>query len=212
MTGDKVEKIETFDKCLMPKAHEDAIKEVGDVPQEIKNLFTYEFARRLDNSNDFRQKQIFAKSNNSLGLETITGRIIDYTYKIRKGRKLLREEPNHVGIKVCVNIWSTKRLKYLIELKKFDGEEYKKLLEKLEIEEPRLVMGEIKHNRITRKQELRRLTKEYCDNLINKRLDAYRLKLEEQQKIFEKDKAEFDEWMHKMMKELNIDESQLETN
>ena len=191
----------------MPKANEDAIKEVGNVPDEIKNLLTYEFHRRASNTTDYRFNQIFKQSNSELGMQSIGGRIVSYTYKIRKGRKLLREQPNNVGLKILVNIWSSKRLKYLIELNKFDKEKYKKLLNELEIDEPTLVIGGIRCQKITRKNELRRLTKEYCDNIIEGRLNAYHKKLKEEQKLFVQEKSKFEEWMNKQMEELKIDES-----
>lgn len=206
-TGDRIEKIEQFDKSQIPKAYRDAINEVGDVPIEIQNLFTYEFLNRSKNTDDYRLEKIVEISNTTIGLESLAGKIVNNTFKIRKGRQLLREQPNNVGLKILVNRWNTKRLKYLIELKKFDAIEYDKLLDKLEIDKPTLVMGEKKANRIERKKELRRLTKEYCDKIIEKRMNDYHIKLKEQQKILEKDKKEFEEWLSKKVNELKIDES-----
>lgn len=205
-----MEKIETYDKQFIPKVYQDAIDEVGDVPPEIRNLFTNEHQRRLTNTIEFREDQILEKSNSSLGMATVAGRIVNYTYQIRKGRKILREEPNNVQQKILVNIWATKRLKYLVELHKFDGELYKRLLRELEVEKPHLVMGENRLHRIERKRELRRLTKEYCDGIVQRRMQAYHDKLKEQQKLFEKERGEFNEWMLKTMQELNIDESQVQ--
>lgn len=205
-----MEKIETYDRCLIPKVYQDAIDEVGDVPPEIRNLFTYEYLRRTENAGEYREDQILEKSNNTLGMSSVTGRIVNYTYKIRAGRKILRDEPNNVLQKILVNRWNSKRLKYLVELHKFDGVEFKKLLEALQVEEPHLVMGGIRLERIERKKELRRLTREYCDNIVKRRMEAYHEKLKEQQKLFENEKEEFNEWLAKTMKELNIDESQIE--
>lgn len=205
-----MEKIETYDRCLIPKVYQDAIAEVGDVPPEIQNLFTYEYQRRAENTSEFREDQILEKANNTLGMSTVAGRIVDYTYKIRKGRKILRDEPNNVMQKILVNKWATKRLKYLVELHKYDGAGFHKLLEVLEVEEPHLVMGDKRLHRIERKKELRRLTSEYCDNIVKRRMQAYHDKLKEQQKLFEQEKDEFNEWMLNTMKELNIDASQLD--
>lgn len=143
-------------------------------------------------------------------MSTVAGRIVNYTYQIRKGRQILRDQPNNVHQKILVNKWATKRLKYLIELNKFDGELYRKLLHELEVEEPHLVMGEYRLQRIERKRELRRLTKEYCDEIVQRRMQAYHNQLKEQQKLFEKEKDEFNEWMLNTMKELKIDESQVQ--
>ena len=140
-------------------------------------------------------------------MQSIAGKVVNYTHKIRKGRQILREDPNHVGQKILVNRWNTKRLKYLIELRRFDKIEYENLLAKLKVDEPLLVMGEVKHNRIERKKELRRLTKEYCDKIIDKRMNDYHQKLKEQQKIYENDKKEFEKWMIEKMNEFKIDES-----
>ena len=208
-TGDRIEKIELFDKSAMPKAHQDAIKEVGDVPKEIQNLLTYEFYRRRENAKEFREEQVKNRSSNAVGIEWYKGRVIDYTYKIRKGRQMLRDCPNDVYTKTKVSHWNNQRFSMLIELYKYDKEDYYKLLKELEVDEPKMVMGDILTTRIERKKELKRLTKEYCDKLVQDKLKAYHDKLKERQRVFENELAEFEGWSTKMMKELKIDESEV---
>lgn len=213
-TGDHIEKIETFDKFLMPKAHEEAINEVGDVPKEIRKMLTYEFERQYPNTKEYRDEKVLELSNSALGTESIKGKIANYTLKIRKGRKLLREQPNQVGVKIMTNYWRNKRMRYLCLLSKFDMDGYKQLCKDLQIDELELTVGEQLQFRIERKRELRRLTKEYCDEIIKTRLNKYHEKLKEQQESFEKEKTDFEKWMHKTMDDLKIDEKsvQIDTN
>ena len=56
----------------------------------------------------------------------------------------------------------------------------------------------------TRKGELRRLTREYCDQIRDKKLEEYHQKLVEEQKLFEAKKVETQEWIQKEEKFLGL--------
>lgn len=56
--------------------------------------------------------------------------------------------------------------------------------------------------RYTRKWDLRRLTKEYCADLVKSKKEAYHEELKRQQEDFLKEKAEILAWIEKEEKEL----------
>jgi small subunit ribosomal protein S15 len=48
---------------------------------------------------------------------------------------------------------------------------------------------------VTRKDSLRKLTQEHCDNLRTTRLEEYKKKLDKEKELFQKEKAEILAWI-----------------
>lgn len=57
---------------------------------------------------------------------------------------------------------------------------------------------------MTRKNALRKLTQNYCDAIIQEKLDAFKKELKEQQKIFYAEKAEKLKYILKVEKEYGL--------
>lgn len=96
-----------------------------------------------------------------------------------------------------------KRGKILTQLYYQDYDRYKFITEQLMIDHKPAPLGRIVH-RIERKRELRRLTSDYCNKLIDEKLNAYRDKLKSQQQDFQEEKQRVQQWIEQEEKVLGI--------
>ena len=103
-----------------------------------------------------------------------------------------------------------KRNGWLNELYKRDRSSYENIIKRLEIDFEPALPGVKYKEKIERKREIRRLSNEYCKNMIDKKLEDFHEKLKEEQKEFEKNKKETEEWIKEQMIRYNIDEKSLQ--
>lgn len=96
-----------------------------------------------------------------------------------------------------------KRNKMLKTLRKVDLPCFEWLVKELGIDYNPTLPGFVPI-RYTRKNELRRLTKEYCEKLIGEKRAEYHEKLKEQQKLFLEEKEEILAWIAKEEQQLGI--------
>lgn len=103
------------------------------------------------------------------------------TAKIRSLQDVMEQYPRNKKMKVVLKELIDRRKKFLFYVRRWDYRRYEWLLEKLD-----LVIKENpdEYSRVERKKSLRNLTAIHCDEIRQKRLDAYRKQLESQQLDF----------------------------
>ena len=201
-TGDQVEGVEPLDpKLFRNAAVAAAYDELKDVPEEVRRQFTFEFTPRKQKV-DQQIEQSVLRHSKHLDHHTLAGSVARMTYRIRNSRFVLRNTPNDVLSKINICWWSDKRLKRMIDLHKFDRNEFDRLMKELKVNAPQFVLDGKLFQRIERKRELRRLTDEYCQELKKEKLDAYHQQLKEQQQQFLKEKQSTEEWVEEQTQQL----------
>lgn len=111
-----------------------------------------------------------------------------------------------VLFKILINHNHLKRNKHLNELYKLDRPTYERLKEKLAVEfEPQKPFSQLNSN-FERKRDIRRVTAEYCKDIKDKKIDAFKEKLKNEQKTFAAEKEEKLKWISEQMKKFNISE------
>lgn len=106
-------------------------------------------------------------------------------------------------MKIINNALILKRKKMLKELYYTDKERFDFVVNQLKISYSPPKLGEMPIIP-TRKGELRRLTREYCDQIKDQKIELYHKKLIEEQKQFETNKVEIENWIKNEEKYLGI--------
>ncbi|KOC69202.1 28S ribosomal protein S15, mitochondrial [Habropoda laboriosa] len=109
------------------------------------------------------------------------------TSEIHDLQKYMQEHQRNKKAKVFLKELIDKRKKYLRLLRTWDYRRFEWILERLNLiykAEPE------KSGMVSRKDSLRKVTQNYCDNIIEKKLNEYKTELKEQQKLFYLEKAE----------------------
>lgn len=103
------------------------------------------------------------------------------TAKIRSLQDVMEQYPRNKKMKVVLKELIDRRKKFLFYVRRWDYRRYEWLLEKLD-----LIIKENpdEYSRVERKKSLRNLTAIHCNEIRQKRLDAYRKQLESQQLDF----------------------------
>lgn len=169
------------------KVYYEKSKELEDANDIVKKMFTLEFQPRRA-FRDFHREQVLMlvkrhvcdRGSTEIKIAAITSEI-DY---IRKCREI---DPRNKKTKVFLKELIEKRAKFLRLLRRWDYRRFEWILERLNLV---LVALPPKLGMVSRKDSIRRLTQVYCDNIVQKKLDAYRMELREEQKIFYAEKAE----------------------
>ncbi|EZA51394.1 hypothetical protein DMN91_007370 [Ooceraea biroi] len=159
----------------------DKSPELKDASDIVQKMFTLQFLPRKEKIRLRREKILELVKSHELDRKSPEAMIALMTSQIHQLRESLEENPKDVITKVALKETIEKRRKWLKYLRRWDYRRFEWVLEKLNLvykqkpEEP---------YQITRKDSLRRLTKDHCDRLVQAKLDAYKKELKELQKDF----------------------------
>lgn len=179
-------------------------KELKNADDLVKKIFTLEFQRGKETRNLSREKTIALVKRHVCDRGSPEVKIAALTAEIQYLQKHMEIHPRNVSVKVFLKELIDKRKKYLKLLRKWDYKRFEWVLERLNLTytaEPEIT------GKVSRKDALRKLTKNYCDTLIQEKLDAFKKELKEQQKIFYAEKVKKLEYISKVEKEYGLERS-----
>ncbi|XP_015603946.1 28S ribosomal protein S15, mitochondrial [Cephus cinctus] len=162
-------------------------KELEDADDIVKKMFTLDFNKRKTTVVVQREKITSLVKNHFMDTTSMETIIAKMTNQILQLQEYMKDHPRNLPTKTHLKELIEKRKKFLGYLRQWDYKRFEWLLEKLNIiykPHPHQYLP------VTRKDSLRKLTTKHCDKLVQEKLDAYRKELEEEQKIFFKEKAE----------------------
>ncbi|XP_033332558.2 28S ribosomal protein S15, mitochondrial [Megalopta genalis] len=161
--------------------------ELEDANDIVKKMFSLEFQSRREFRNLKREKVMALVKRHVSDRGSTESVIAAMTSEIQHLQEYMEKHPRNKPTKVVLKELVEKRRKYLRYLRKWDYKRFEWLLERLN-----LVYKPIpeKLGMVAKKESIRRLTQEYCDKIIQNKIDAYKAQLREQKKNFYREKAE----------------------
>ncbi|XP_076758323.1 28S ribosomal protein S15, mitochondrial [Xylocopa sonorina] len=162
-------------------------KEWEDADDLVKKMFSIAFQPGKDFVSLQREKTMELVKRHICDRGSMEVKIALLTSHIPHLLKVIEEHPRNGKVKTILKETVEKRNKYLRILRSYDYRRFEWVLERLNlvyVPEPR------KPQMVSRKDSIRRLTKNYCKDIIQKKLDAYRDQLKAEQKVFYLEKAE----------------------
>ncbi|XP_003701184.1 28S ribosomal protein S15, mitochondrial [Megachile rotundata] len=162
-------------------------KELQDADDIVKKMFTLEFQRKKE-TNRLKNNKVMAlvKRHVCDGGSTEV-KIAGMTSAIHDLQNYVKEQPRNGQAKTTLKELIEKRAKYLRHLRSWDYPRYEWVLEQLNLVHKNLPQ---KLGPVTRKTSLRKVTEEFCNDIIQKKIDAFKVELKEEQKKFYVEKAE----------------------
>ncbi|XP_018578120.1 28S ribosomal protein S15, mitochondrial [Anoplophora glabripennis] len=160
-------------------------KELKTADDNVRKLFMLEFAPRKYTNRYIIHKIVDKVRRHEFDVGSAEVKIAKWTGIIRALQEVLEEFPRNKKLKVNLKELIDQRKKHLKYLRRWDYKKFEWLLENLNI-----IYKPTPTNihPVTRKDSLRKLTQIYCDDIKEKRLDAYKLKLESEQPAFLEEK------------------------
>uniref|UniRef100_A0A0A9ZEE7 Small ribosomal subunit protein uS15m n=1 Tax=Lygus hesperus TaxID=30085 RepID=A0A0A9ZEE7_LYGHE len=187
-SGDLEPLMELDVKSVTPLEFRDS-EELQSADERIKRLFTLEFFPYSKTREVLREEYMSKVKRHLLDERSPEARISRFTANIRALQAQYEKCPQNKDMKVRLKQKIDKRKRLLLELREQDYKCYEYLLEKLNLEykpyPPKTV-----YMRVERKRSLRMLTDEYCDKIINTKLDNYKKQLDSQKESFLENKIE----------------------
>ncbi|KOX74605.1 28S ribosomal protein S15, mitochondrial [Melipona quadrifasciata] len=163
------------------KVFYDKSKELQDADEIVKKMFTLEFQPRRETKNLEREKVIALVKRHICDRNSAEVRIAAMTTEIQYLQRHIAEQRKNVKLRVFLKELIDKRKKFLKYIRRWDYKRFEWLLERLNliyIPQPKIP------GRVSRKDALRQLTKNYCDNIIQQKLNIFKAQLKERQKVF----------------------------
>ncbi|XP_006610375.1 28S ribosomal protein S15, mitochondrial [Apis dorsata] len=176
-------------------------KELEDANDLVKKSFSLEFQRGKETRNLSREKTIELVKRHICDRSSPEVKIAAMTAEIQYLQKYIENHPRNKKIKIFLKELIDKRNKHLKLMRKWDYKRFEWLLERLNLT---YIAQPEDLNKVTRKNALRKLTQNYCDAIIQEKLDAFKKELKEQQKIFYAEKAEKLKYILKVEKEYGL--------
>ncbi|KAL1491157.1 hypothetical protein ABEB36_011797 [Hypothenemus hampei] len=169
-------------------------KELETANDLVKKLFTLEFNPQKCTQKTYIKDQTDKVKSHQLDTESQEVRLARWTSQIRAWQEIMERFPRNKVLKVCLKELIEKRKKHLKLLRKEDYKKFEWLLEQLDVV---FKPHPPKYHWITRKESLTKLTDKYCENLKQDRLDALRMKFEDEQPAFLEEKIRTLEFIQK---------------
>ncbi|XP_046628140.1 28S ribosomal protein S15, mitochondrial [Neodiprion virginianus] len=162
-------------------------KELQDADEVVKKLFTLEYLPEMETRKMKRNEAVALVRRHELDWGSMEAKLAKMTAIIQDMQKTMDKFPRNAILKVELNELIHKRKKFLGYLRQWDYKRFEWILEKLNLVykpyPPKLLP-------VTRKDSLRKLTQKHCDEIVQKKLDAYKAELTLKQKQFFKEKSE----------------------
>lgn len=198
-SGDLEPKSEVQPSDLLSEFRES--KELQTANDVVKKLFTLEFAPRSEIVKSYKQEMVKRVQRHPLDEDSIEVKIAAWTGSIRSMQETMNQYKRDQVLKVHLKELIDKRKKRLKFLRQWDYKKFEWLIEKLNIV---YKPSPLDAHPVTRKDSLRKLTKQYCDNLRNEKLEAYKKQLQEEQPKFLEEKIRTLEFIRDEQQRLNV--------
>lgn len=160
-------------------------KELETADETVKKLFSLEYAPRKKTTQvyGYEMKELVKRHNFDTG--SVEVQIARWTAIIRAFQDVMEKFPRNKVLKVVLKELIDRRKKKLKYLRRWDYKRFEWLLEALNI----VYKPPPDHfHWITRKESLRKLTNNYCEDIKQSRLQAYREMLQNEQPLFLQEK------------------------
>ncbi|OAD61620.1 28S ribosomal protein S15, mitochondrial, partial [Eufriesea mexicana] len=162
-------------------------KELEDASDIVRNMFTVAFQTKKEARNLEREGTINLVKRHICDRGSSEVKIAAMTNEIQFLQKYMSDNPRNKKTKVFLKELIDKRNKYLKLMRKWDYRRFEWLLERLNL----IYLPQPKNAvKVSRKDSLRKLTNEYCSNVIKQKLNEYRDELRKEQELFYAEKAE----------------------
>ncbi|KAK5645701.1 hypothetical protein RI129_004165 [Pyrocoelia pectoralis] len=176
-------------------------KELASANDLVKRLFSLEYAPRHRTTQLYLRQLIDGTKRHNQDEGSIEAKIARWTGAIRAMQDLVKRFPHDVRLRVRIKELSDKRKKQLKYLRRWDYKKFEWLIDTLNIV---YKPHPIDFRTVTRKESLRKLTNQHCDDIKNDRLKTYRLQLEAEQPDFLQEKIKALEFIRKEQEECNV--------
>jgi len=194
--------LEEIDKKRLALEFQDC-KELEMANEHVKKLFTLEFLPYEKTVESLRKDYMDKVRRHNLDTQSPEARLAKMTADIRDMQRRLEEFPLDKHTKVRLKETIDKRKRHLKRMRELDYKCFEWALEQLDLVykpfPPKTV-----YQRIERKRSLRALTQEYCDNMVQGRLNEYRESLKAQQEGFLEEKLQKLKWIMKEEEECQL--------
>ncbi|XP_067141879.1 small ribosomal subunit protein uS15m [Centruroides vittatus] len=188
-----------------PKSGFELSEQLKIANEDVKKIFTLSTASQKEINKLIMEEFLSRCQRHATDVTSPEARIALLTVKVRILARTFKEHPRNKVVKVSLFHCIDKRNMLLRLLRQWDYRRFEWLLHELKItyREPK----DGKQEKISRKGELRRLTREHCEKVKNEKLQKYHEKLKEQQEAFLKEKEDTLKWIAEEEKTLGLIES-----
>ena len=162
-------------------------KELETANDLVKRLFTLEFAPNFKVKQSYINDIVGRVKRHPYDKSSVEAKIARWTGSVRALQDVMEKYPRNKRLKVKLKELIDGRNKQLKYLRRWDYKKFEWLIENLNIVYKPLP-DDIEN--VTRKDSLRKLTKRYCDGVVNERLTSYKAQLKEEQGEFLKEKLQ----------------------
>lgn len=201
VTGDLDLSLPTLDLST-PKPGFQLSEELKTANEDVKKLFTVATASQKEKNQLILEEFLQKFQRHAMDIDSPESKVAQWTVKVRILARHFQQFPRDKKAKVRLFQAIDKRNTMLRLLRQWDYRRFEWVLKELKItyREPK----DGKLEKISRKGELRRLTREYCEKVKNEKLQNYHNKLKEQQQAFLKEKEETLKWIAEEEKKLGL--------
>lgn len=186
-----------------PKPDFEFSDELKSADESTRKMFTCETATKQEAIEAYRRQVLKKVQQHPLDFSSPEVEIALRTIRIQALYQHVGDKKKETRGKVFLWRAIHKRNQRLKELRRIDYPRFEWLCEVLQLEFVPRPMG-IKLERYTKKWDLRRLTREYCQKMIKEKKDAFHNELKSQQEDFMKEKAEILAWIEEEEKDLGV--------
>ncbi|KAL3280863.1 hypothetical protein HHI36_004091 [Cryptolaemus montrouzieri] len=177
-------------------------KELETADDSVKKLFTLEYAPRRATVSHYLYEttgKVRRHANDYGSHEVIIAKM---TGVIRAMQETMERFPRNKKFKINLKELIDKRKKYLKYLRRWDYKRFEWLLETLNLKYKPMPLDV---HWITRKDSLRKLTDQYCDNIRKERLENLKLQLQAEQPAFLEEKIRALEFIRDEQKDCGME-------
>uniref|UniRef100_A0A182PHJ5 Small ribosomal subunit protein uS15m n=1 Tax=Anopheles epiroticus TaxID=199890 RepID=A0A182PHJ5_9DIPT len=176
-------------------------KELETANEHVRNLFTIQHNRRREMVENFKEDMVRRVYRHELDYGSIEAKLGLMTARIRSLQEYMEKFPRQSVVKVQLKELIDKRKRFLRYLRRWDYRRFEYMLEKLDL----VYKPYPTHfHWITRKDSLRKLTTQHCEQIKETRLEEYRRQLESQQLEFLENKLKTLEFIRKEQTECQV--------
>ncbi|XP_064476055.1 small ribosomal subunit protein uS15m-like [Ornithodoros turicata] len=192
-SGDLVDDIGPVD-LSHPRDGFELSEELKTAPEEVKRVFSLEFGILRDISNVKRKEFVKLVQRHPYDTDSIEYKIAKSTFAIRCMKMMFAAKPKRKNLRKSLCETVDKRNKWLKILRRWDYKRFRFVAHQLQVTYTPRPLCRIQP-KVTKKGDLRRLTREYCDKVRRERLTAYHEKLKAVHDEFVKEKEATEEWV-----------------
>ncbi|XP_065171686.1 small ribosomal subunit protein uS15m-like [Atheta coriaria] len=177
-------------------------KELETADELVRRLFTLEFQPRKKATQVYIRSVVANVNRHDLDKGSIEARIARWTGAIRALQEQAEKFPRNLRLKVNLKELIDKRKKHLKYLRRWDYKKFEWLLESLNIvyKPP---PNEFRW--VVRRESLVKLTKKYCDQVTDDKLEEYRMLLAQEHPAFLEEKARTLEFLRDEQRECGME-------